>query len=108
MVRKFKKQLLSVHKTSNVYIDTLISPSYTSALAQVVQLSSISGKENNLILLEYCEQELESFEDVIGNFNLLQATGYDVAILYAQTPKRLIKKKKFIFGYPHGITKIQT
>ena len=42
--KEIQKQLLSVHKTSNVYIDTLISPSYTSALAQVVQLSSISGK----------------------------------------------------------------
>ena len=105
--KEIQKQLLSVHKTSNVYIDTLISPSYTSALAQVVQLSSISGKENNLILLEYCEQELESFEDVIGNFNLLQATGYDVAILRTNTEK-VDKKKKFIFGYPHGITKIQT
>ena len=92
--KEIQKQLLSVHKTSNVYIDTLISPSYTSALAQVVQLSSISGKENNLILLEYCEQELESFEDVIGNFNLLQATGYDVAILRTNTEK--VDKKEEI------------
>ena len=68
-------------------MDTLISPSYTSALAQVIQLSSISGKENNLILLEYCDDELESFEDIISNFNLLQATGYDVAILRSSNIK---------------------
>lgn len=79
--KQAQKILLKQNRASNVYVDTLISPSYTSALAQVVQLSSISGKENNLILLEYCEKEKSSFENVIANFNLLQATGYDVAIL---------------------------
>lgn len=92
--KEVQKKLLEKHKASNVYIDTLISPSYTSALAQVVQLSSISGKENNLILLEYCKDEIASFEDVIGNFNLLQATGYDVAILRSNNEK--VDKKKEI------------
>lgn len=78
--KEIKHQLIE-GKKSNVYVDTMISPSYTSALAQVVQLSSISGKENNLILLEYCESEKESFADVISNFNLLHTTGYDVAIM---------------------------
>ena len=85
--KEVQKQLLLENKASNVYVDTLISPSYTSALAQVIQLSSISGKENNLILLEYCDDELESFEDIISNFNLLQATGYDVAILRSSNIK---------------------
>lgn len=92
--KEVQKQLLEENRACNVYVDTLISPSYTSALAQVVQLSSISGKENNLILLEYCEHEIESFEDVIGNFNLLQATGYDVAILRSNNEK--VDKKKEI------------
>ena len=30
---------------SNIYVDTLISPSYTSAIAQVIQLPGISGTE---------------------------------------------------------------
>ena len=75
-----KHQLIEGKKTI-VYVDTLISPSYTSALAQVVQLSSISGTENNLILLEFSESDKESFEDVMRNFNLLHTTGYDVAIM---------------------------
>ena len=78
---KVIKHQLIEGKNTNVYIDTLISPSYTSALAQVVQLSSISGTENNLILLEYSESDKESFEDVMSNFNLLHTTGYDVAIM---------------------------
>ena len=76
------KQLLKDEKVSksNVYVDTIISPSYTSALAQVIQLSSISGKENNLILLAYEENEKERFTDIISNFKLLQSTDFDVAI----------------------------
>ncbi|MEQ9659316.1 amino acid permease, partial [Fulvivirga sp.] len=38
---------------SNVYVDTLISPSFTSAVAQSMQLPSVSGKEINMILFEY-------------------------------------------------------
>lgn len=95
--KEVQKKLLIANKASNVYVDTLISPSYTSALAQVVQLSSVSGKKNNLILLEYCEHELESFEDVISNFNLLQATGYDVAILRSNNEKIDNKKEIHIW-----------
>lgn len=91
--KNIKHKLIEGKKT-NVYVDTLISPSYTSALAQVVQLSSITGAENNLILLEYCESNIESFEDVISNFNLLHTTGYDVGIM--RSNKNKIDKKEEI------------
>ena len=72
---------LSEGNQSRVYIDTIISPSYTSALAQVIQLSGISGKGNNLILFEYQSSKLEELKNVIENFQLLQATEFDVCIL---------------------------
>ena len=85
--QNIKHKLIEGKKT-NVYVDTLISPSYTSALAQVVQLSGISGTENNLILLEYCESDKDSFKDVMNNFNLLHTTGYDVAIMRSNNIKK--------------------
>jgi amino acid transporter len=90
------KQLLQDEKVSksNVYVDTIISPSYTSALAQVIQLSSISGKENNLILLTFEESEKERFAEILSNFKLLQATGFDVAIY--KTDEEKINKKEEI------------
>ena len=91
--KAIQNQLLENNK-SKVYVDTLISPSYTSALAQVVQLSSISGKENNFILLEYCEEDKTSFENVISNFNLLHTTSYDVGILRSNNTK--VDKKEEI------------
>ena len=90
---KIIKHQIIENKKTNVYVDTLISPSYTSALAQVVQLSSISGTDNNLILLEFCESDKKSFEDVMSNFNLLHTTGYDVAIMRSNN-ERVDKKEE--------------
>jgi amino acid transporter len=66
---------------SNIYIDTLISPSYTTAVAQVAQLPGISGKENNLVLFEFSRQNTDDLADIIDNYRLLLASGFDVCIL---------------------------
>ena len=46
------KRLVNISDSinSNVYIDTIISPSVTSTIAQIVQMPGISGKENNMVL----------------------------------------------------------
>lgn len=66
---------------SNVYLDTLISPSFTSAIAQVIQLPGISGKENNMLLFEFDKTNPEKLEDIIDNFPLVKSTDFDVALL---------------------------
>jgi amino acid transporter len=66
---------------SNVYVDTIISPSMTSAIAQVIQLPGISGKENNMMLFEFPRRAPERLEDVINNFHLMKAVDFDVCIL---------------------------
>lgn len=66
---------------SKVYIDTIISPSYTSAIAQVIQLKSISGRSNNTILFEYTEQEPEALQTVIDNYKIIHSSDFDVFIL---------------------------
>lgn len=71
-----------VEKTkSKVVLDTIISPSYTSAIAQSIQLSGVSGKGNNLILFEFTPEDKQGLEDMVNNFELLQATQFDVGIL---------------------------
>lgn len=40
-------------KQSAIYVDTMISPSFTSALAQSVQAPGVSGMENNSVLFEF-------------------------------------------------------
>lgn len=66
---------------SNIYVDTLISPSYTSAIAQVIQLPGISGTENNLLLLEYSKSNPENQEAIIENFKLIKSVDFDLIVL---------------------------
>lgn len=72
---------LSEGAKSKVYLDTIISPSYTSAIAQVIQLASISGKGHNLIVLEFERGNTEKLQQIISNHHLLTATDLDVCIL---------------------------
>jgi len=83
---KSQKTLSKLHSLaegskSKVYLDTIISPSYTSAIAQVIQLASISGKGHNLIVLEFERGKKEKLEQIIKNHHLLTATDLDVCIL---------------------------
>lgn len=66
---------------SNIYVDTLISPSYTSAIAQVIQLPGISGTENNLLLLEYSKTNPDNLEAIVENFKLIKSVDFDLIIL---------------------------
>ena len=66
---------------SRLYLDTIISPSYTSAIAQVIQLSGISGKGNNLILFEFSRSNPDSLKHALDNYQLFEATGFDVCVL---------------------------
>lgn len=66
---------------SNVYLDTMISPSYTTAVAQALQLPSISGKEGNMFLFEYSRINQESTKDIIENMPLVRAADFDICVL---------------------------
>ncbi|MDW3192229.1 MAG: amino acid permease [Cytophagales bacterium] len=66
---------------SNVYMDTMISPSYTTAIAQSLQLPSISGKEGNMFLFEFSKINGESTKDIIENIPLVRSADYDICVL---------------------------
>ena len=53
---------------SRVHLDTIISPSYTSAIAQCIQLPGISGKGNNLFLMEYSPDQPANRDQLLDNF----------------------------------------
>lgn len=77
--------------SSHVYIDTIISPSYTSAIAQAIQIPSISGMENNVIILEYDKENPDELTDIIDNYKLINSGNFDVCIL-ASSRKPIIYK----------------
>jgi amino acid transporter len=66
---------------SNVFVDTMISPSVTSAVAQAIQLPSISGKDVNAMLFEFARDTTDDIEVIIENVSLIKAVAYDLCIL---------------------------
>ncbi len=66
---------------SNVFAETLISPSTTSAIAHIIQLPGISGQPNNMFLFEYKKGRTEWLAEIIDNYSLMKAAGHDVCIL---------------------------
>ncbi len=67
-------------KGTHVYVDTMISPSYTSAVAQAIQLPGISGMENNMVIFEYDRDNPERLKEIVENFSLVNAGMFDVCI----------------------------
>ncbi|HKK59235.1 MAG TPA: hypothetical protein VJ937_07140 [Salinivirga sp.] len=66
---------------NRIYLDTIISPSFTSAIAQVIQLRTVSGKHNNMIIFEFSRTDPERLTDTMNNYKLLNTTGFDVCVL---------------------------
>ena len=66
---------------SNVYLDTLISPSPTSAIAQVIQLPGISGKDNNMLMFEFARSHPEDLDQIVENYSLIRSVNFDTVIL---------------------------
>ena len=81
-------------KKGNVYIDTIISPSYTSAIAQIIQLPGISGMENNMIIFEFDKEANSNIDQISEVINLSKAGDYDVCVL--GSTRRPIDPKKGI------------
>jgi len=66
---------------SNVYVDTMVSPSYTSAVAQALQLPSVSGKDINMMLFEYSKYKPEGLAEIMETYPLVRASQFDTCIL---------------------------
>lgn len=78
---ELKRLIHNYGDNSHVYIDTLISPSYTSAIANSIQMPSISGMENNMVILECLKDDADEMDKIIENLNLINAGNFDIVIL---------------------------
>ncbi|WP_303917504.1 amino acid permease [Draconibacterium sediminis] len=71
-----------------VYIDTIISPSYTSAIAQAIQIPGVAGMENNMVIFEYNKDKPDNLGRIIENFALVNSGDFDICVL-ASSPKKM-------------------
>ncbi|MDR2498519.1 MAG: amino acid permease [Tannerellaceae bacterium] len=81
------RQLIDMQRGcgNSMYIDTMISPSYTSAIAQVIQSPSISGMENNMVIFEYDKSQPAELLRIASNISLAKAGNFDVCIFAASS-----------------------
>lgn len=66
---------------SKVYVDTLIHTKFKHSIETVIQLPSISGTENNLLLFDITPGKPDELEGIIKDFKLLKSTNFDIGIL---------------------------
>jgi amino acid transporter len=76
-------KLIELYETphNHVYVDTIISPSYTSAIVQAIQVPGISGMENNMVVFEYDKENPENLGEIIENIRLIKAGDFDICLL---------------------------
>ncbi len=79
---KLSELIDEVSESENyVYIDTIISPSYTSAIAQAIQIPGVAGMENNMVIFQYNKENPSVLGKVIENFALVNSGNFDICIL---------------------------
>ena len=99
---KIMKDLINLAgvSKSKVYLDTVISPSYTSAIAQSLQLPGVSGKENNMVMFEFDKRDPEELKPILENFFLVKALDFDVCILASSAKNFGYKREIHIWITP--------
>jgi amino acid transporter len=78
---ELSKLLRQYGEENHVYIDTLISPSYTSAIAQAIQIPGIAGMENNMVIFEFDKENYSNLDAITDNFSLVNSGDFDICIL---------------------------
>jgi len=80
--KKLKKLIENVaNNKSNVFVETLVTPSTTSAIAHAIQQPGISGQPNNMILFEYKRGKTAWLSEIFDNYSLMKTVGMDIGIL---------------------------
>lgn len=79
---------------AGTFVDTLIAPSFESAVTQALQFPGVSGFPNNSILLEFDQDHPEEVGDVGKAIKLAASANFNVTVLRSTT---------FRFGYRSSI-----
>lgn len=68
---------------SGIFVDTMVSPSFVTALAQSIQMPGVSGLDNNSVLFEFDRAKVEEVEEVVKGCLLVGGLGYNTCVLRA-------------------------
>lgn len=82
--RRVKRRLVELARVQNstVYMDTIVSPSMTSALAQSLQVPGVSGMSNNAVMFEFAHKDdADVVDEVVRNCQFAAATRMTLLVL---------------------------
>jgi amino acid transporter len=66
---------------AGIYADTIIAPSFKTAIAQIVQIPGIAGMENNSILFEFEKNDHTDIPDLLDGMLFAAVSGWNICIL---------------------------
>jgi len=66
---------------AGMYVDTIISPSFKTGVAQIVQIPGIAGMENNSILFEFRKEGDGELQDILEGCHFAAVAGFNICIL---------------------------
>jgi amino acid transporter len=100
-IRQYERLVgLAQSSDASLYVDTIISPSFKSAVAQMVQIPGISGMENNSIFFDFRQEEEEDLADIIDGCRFAGIVGYNMCILRSSERRFGFKKDIHIWLTP--------
>ena len=81
--RQVKARLVEQTAASDagIYVDTIISPSFKTAVAQTVQLPGVSGLENNSVLFEFRQGDADALPDIVDGTTFAAVAGFNLCVL---------------------------
>lgn len=82
-VQQALAQLIARTEASDagISVDSMVSPSFTTALAQTIQLPGISGLENNSMLFEFAADRSEELPEIVKGCQLAGSLGFNTCVL---------------------------
>ncbi len=98
-------KLIELYDTTNnhVFVDTIISPSYTSAIVQAIQVPGISGMENNMVIFEYDKENPQDLTEIIDNIRLIKAGSFDICLLASSRKEMICKNGIHVWINSHDV-----
>lgn len=69
------------YSRAGIYVDTIISPSFKTAIAQIVQIPGVSGMDNNCILFEFHKNDDSELPDIIEGCHFASIVDFNICVL---------------------------
>ncbi|HLU67706.1 MAG TPA: hypothetical protein VKZ63_15590, partial [Kofleriaceae bacterium] len=93
--RELEGRLLEmVRDVPGVFVDTIVSPSYRTALAQTLQVPGVSGMENNTVLLSFSRFDQEEVVSEVVDSALFASVASKNILILRDGPRHFGDRRK--------------